>query len=215
MMTKKKPNFIFILADDLGYADLGCYGGREPVSPNLDRMAKEGLKFTNCYSNSPVCSPTRFALMTGRYQYHFRGAADEPLHGPNAIRSTHGLPPSQQTIPSVLKAQGYRTALVGKWHLGNEPHFEPLKSGYDEHFGLMSGGSTTSHIPPQTARKIFGTTVLPSKMRPILQINFRTVQSTSFSAVPKVKTRFSSACTIRLHIGPGKHARIGSLQKAW
>lgn len=140
MMTKKKPNFIFILADDLGYADLGCYGGREPVSPNLDRMAKEGLKFTNGYSNSPVCSPTRFALMTGRYQYHFRGAADEPLHGPNAIRSTHGLPPSQQTIPSVLKAQGYRTALVGKWHLGNEPHFGPLKSGYDEHFGLMSGG---------------------------------------------------------------------------
>lgn len=136
----KKPNIIFILADDLGYADLGCYGGREPISPNLDQMAKEGLKFINGYSNSPVCSPTRFALMTGRYQYHFRGAADEPLHGPNALLSTHGLPPSHQTLPSVLKKQGYATALIGKWHLGNEPHFGPLKSGYDEHFGLMSGG---------------------------------------------------------------------------
>lgn len=136
----KKPNVIFIVADDLGYADLGCYGGREPVSPNLDQMAKEGLKFINGYSNSPVCSPTRFALMTGRYQYHFRGAADEPLHGPNAQRSTHGLPPSHPTLPSILRECGYQTALVGKWHLGNEPHFGPQKSGYDEHFGLMSGG---------------------------------------------------------------------------
>jgi arylsulfatase A-like enzyme len=135
-----RPNVIFILADDLGYADLGCYGGREPVSPNLDRMAEEGLKFLNGYANSPVCSPTRFALMTGRYQYHFRGAADEPLHGPNALLSTHGLPPSHQTLPSALKKQGYRTALIGKWHLGSEPHFGPRKSGYDEHFGLMSGG---------------------------------------------------------------------------
>lgn len=136
----KKPNVIFILADDLGYADLGCYGGREPVSPHLDQMAKEGLKFINGYSNSPVCSPTRFALMTGRYQYHFRGAADEPLHGPNAQRSTHGLPPSHPTLPSILRENGYQTALIGKWHLGNEPHFGPQKSGYDEHYGLMSGG---------------------------------------------------------------------------
>jgi arylsulfatase A-like enzyme len=67
-------NFVFILADDLGYADLGCYGGREQVSPHLDRMAAEGIRFTQAYANSPVCSPTRFALMTGRYQYHLRGA---------------------------------------------------------------------------------------------------------------------------------------------
>ena len=72
-------NFIFIVADDLGYADLGCYGGREPVSPNLDRMAGEGLRFTQGYSNSPVCSPTRFAMITGRYQYQLRGAAEEPM----------------------------------------------------------------------------------------------------------------------------------------
>lgn len=136
----EQPNIIFILADDLGYADLGCYGGRAPVSPNIDKMASEGIRFTQGYANSPVCSPTRFALMTGRYQYHFRGATDEPLHGPNALRSTHGLPPSHPTLPSMLRDAGYCTALVGKWHLGNEPHFGPLKSGYDEHFGLMSGG---------------------------------------------------------------------------
>ena len=72
-------NFIFILADDLGYADLGCYGGRAPVSPNIDRMAAEGVRFTRGYANSAVCSPTRFALATGRYQYRIRGAAEEPI----------------------------------------------------------------------------------------------------------------------------------------
>src|SRR5687768_6311059 len=74
-----RPNFLFILADDLGYADLGCYGGREPCSPNLDRLATEGLLFTNGYANSSVCSPTRFALATGRWQHRLRGGADEPI----------------------------------------------------------------------------------------------------------------------------------------
>ncbi|HOB66774.1 sulfatase-like hydrolase/transferase [Ottowia sp.] len=133
-------NFVFILADDLGYADLGCYGGRAPVSPHIDRMAEQGMRFVNGYANSPVCSPTRFALITGRYQYRLRGAADEPLHGPNAALPTHGLPPSHPTLPSLLQAAGYKTALIGKWHLGAAPHFGPQLSGYDEHFGLMSGG---------------------------------------------------------------------------
>ncbi|MEN9775176.1 MAG: hypothetical protein RL322_2246 [Pseudomonadota bacterium] len=136
----RPPNFIFILADDLGYADLGCYGARADVSPNIDRMAREGLRFTQGYSNSPVCSPTRFALITGRYQYHLRGAADEPIHGRGPQRSLHGLPPAHPTMPSLLAAAGYRTALIGKWHLGFEPNYGPLMSGYHEHFGLMSGG---------------------------------------------------------------------------
>lgn len=140
-------NFIFILADDLGYADLGCYGGREQVSPNLDRMAEEGLRFTQGYSNSPVCSPTRFALMTGRYQYHLRGADEEPLTGRYRGSPDVGLPPAHPTLPSVLRAAGYRTALIGKWHLGYPPHFGPLKSGYDEHIGPLSGGvSYFSHL---------------------------------------------------------------------
>ena len=134
-------SFVFILADDLGHADLGCYGGRLPsVSPVLDRMASQGVRFTQGYANSPVCSPTRFALATGRWQYRLRGAADEPMTGQFVGDKVRGLPPGHPTLASRLKAAGYRTALVGKWHLGYAPHFGPLKSGYDEHFGPMGGG---------------------------------------------------------------------------
>ena len=136
-----KPSFVFILADDLGYADLGCYGGRSPCSPNLDRMASDGLRFTDGYSNSPVCSPTRFALATGRWQYRLRGAADEPIASRiGRGRPDLGLPASHPTLASLLRDAGYATALVGKWHLGFAPHFGPLKSGYQEFFGPMSGG---------------------------------------------------------------------------
>lgn len=135
-----QPNFVFILADDLGYADLGCYGARENVSPALDRMAAGGLRFTDGYANSPVCSPTRFALITGRYQYRLRGALDEPLGGAARGRADLGLPPEHPTLPSLLRDAGYATALSGKWHLGYPPHFGPLKSGYNEHFGPMGGG---------------------------------------------------------------------------
>jgi arylsulfatase A-like enzyme len=145
-MTQKthRPNFIFIVADDLGFADLGCYGGRDadfgPVSPVLDRLAAAGLKFTQGYSNSPVCSPTRFGLMTARYQYRLRGAAEEPINSKSKGSSTLGLPPEHPTLPSLLRGAGYRTALLGKWHLGYPPAFGPLKSGYEEFFGPMSGG---------------------------------------------------------------------------
>jgi len=144
MTANARPNLIFIVADDLGFADLGCYGGREaafgPVSPVLDGLAANGLKLTQGYSNSPVCSPTRFAMITGRWQYRLRGAADEPINSKSRGSSTLGLPPEHPTLPSLLKASGYRTALIGKWHLGYPPHFSPLKSGYDEFFGPMSGG---------------------------------------------------------------------------
>jgi arylsulfatase A-like enzyme len=135
-----RPNFVFILADDLGHADLGCYGGRSPCSPQLDRMATEGLSFTDAYANSPVCSPTRFALMTGRYQYRLRGGNDEPIASRHRGNPELGLPPEHPTLPSLLRDAGYVTALVGKWHLGFLPHFGPLKSGYGEFFGPMSGG---------------------------------------------------------------------------
>jgi arylsulfatase A-like enzyme len=135
-----RPNFVFILADDLGYADLGCYGGRTPCSPELDRLAADGLRFTDGYSNSPVCSPTRFALMTGRYQYRLRGGNDEPIASRHRGNAVLGLPADHPTLPSLLRDAGYTTALVGKWHLGFLPHFGPLKSGYREFFGPMSGG---------------------------------------------------------------------------
>jgi arylsulfatase A-like enzyme len=135
-----RPNIIYIVADDLGYADLGCYGSREPVSPVLDHLAANGLRLTQGYSNSPVCSPTRFALISGRYQYRFRGALDEPIASAARGSETLGMPPSHPTIPSLLKAAGYGTALFGKWHLGFAPHFGPQLSGYDEHFGPLAGG---------------------------------------------------------------------------
>jgi arylsulfatase A-like enzyme len=142
-----RPNIIFIVADDLGYADLGCYGGRgfdgtgrDSVSPNLDKLAAAGMKFTQGYSNSPVCSPTRFAMITARWQYRLRGALDEPIKSSSKGSTTLGLPPEQPTLPGMLRDAGYRTALIGKWHLGYPPHFGPLRSGYEEFFGPMSGG---------------------------------------------------------------------------
>ncbi|HEX7295549.1 MAG TPA: sulfatase-like hydrolase/transferase, partial [Pyrinomonadaceae bacterium] len=131
-----RPNFVFILADDLGYADLGCYGGRVSPSPNLDRMANEGLLFTNGYANSCVCSPSRFAIATGRYQHRLRGGFDEPI---GSVKPELGLPPGHPTMASLLRDAGYATALVGKWHLGSLPWFSPLKSGYDEFFGHRTG----------------------------------------------------------------------------
>ncbi len=135
-----RPNIIFIVADDLGFADLGCYGGRAPVSPTLDSLAAGGIKFSQGYSNSPVCSPTRFALMTARYQYRLRGAAEEPINSKARTSTVLGLPPDHPTLPSLLQSAGYRTALMGKWHLGYPPAFGPLRSGYNEFFGPMAGG---------------------------------------------------------------------------
>ena len=134
-----KPNFIFILADDLGYADLGCYGSRHPSTPVLDGLARSGLRFSDAYANSSLCSPTRFALITGRYQYRYRGAHDEPIAGHGRDSRVLGLSPHEPSLPSRLKGAGYRTALVGKWHLGYPPHFGPRASGYDEFFGSVGG----------------------------------------------------------------------------
>jgi arylsulfatase A-like enzyme len=139
-----KPNIIFIVSDDLGYADLGCYGGRQApfgdVSPHIDALAAGGLRFTEGYANAPVCSPTRFALMSLRYQYRLRGALEEPINSRSKGSTTLGLPPELPTLPSLLREAGYATTLIGKWHLGYPPSFGPLRSGYDEFFGIMAGG---------------------------------------------------------------------------
>ncbi|HJV10065.1 MAG TPA: sulfatase-like hydrolase/transferase, partial [Burkholderiales bacterium] len=111
MSGANKPSFVFILADDLGYADLGCYGGRSNCSPNLDRLAADGVRFTDGYANSPVCSPTRFALATGRWQYRLRGGADEPIASRLRGSEILGLPPGHPTLASLLRDAGYATAL--------------------------------------------------------------------------------------------------------
>ena len=134
-----KPNIVFIMADDLGYADVSCYGQRDYTTPNVDRLAIEGLRFTQGYANSAVCSATRTALATGRYQYRLPVGLEEPINA-SSPRNI-GLPPSHPTLPSLLKKAGYSTALVGKWHLGFLPDFSPLKSGYDQFFGIFGGAA--------------------------------------------------------------------------
>ncbi len=132
-----KPNIVFIMADDLGFADVSCYGRREYKTPNIDRLAAEGMKFMQAYANSSVCSATRTALITGRYQYRLPIGLEEPLGGPN--RGV-GLPPDHPTLASLLRKQGYGTTLVGKWHLGYLPKYGPLQSGYDHFWGFRGGG---------------------------------------------------------------------------
>jgi arylsulfatase A-like enzyme len=132
----QKPNILFILADDLGYADLSIYGQTDFQTPHLDQLARQGLRFTQAYANSAVCSASRFGLITGRYQYRLRGGLEEPIAGAS---DTVGLPPTHPTLPSLLKKEGYTTALFGKWHMGYLPTFGPLKSGYDVFFGNYGG----------------------------------------------------------------------------
>lgn len=152
---QRRPNFIFILADDLGYADLGCTGARDEngqpvdVTPQLDRLAGEGMLLTRGYANSAVCSPTRFALITGRWQYRLRGGAEEPLPSVTGDKVL-GLPPSHPTLPSLLRDEGYATSLVGKWHLGQPPACGPRLSGYEEFYGFHSGGADYfAHTDPR------------------------------------------------------------------
>jgi arylsulfatase A-like enzyme len=131
------PNIVFILADDLGYADVSCYGRRDFTTPNIDRLAAAGARFVQAYANSPVCTASRVALMTGRYQYRLPVGLEEPLR--STSERAVGLPPEHPTLPSILRQSGYRTALVGKWHLGRPPAFGPLRSGYQRFFGFHAG----------------------------------------------------------------------------
>jgi arylsulfatase A-like enzyme len=139
-----RPNILFILADDLGYGDLSCYGRPDYQTPHLDHLAKQGVRFVNAYSASPVCTPTRCAFITGRYPARTRVGLEEPLteKGDLGERAKFlGLPPEHPTVASLLKQSGYQTALIGKWHLGYLPNFGPMQSGFDEFFGIMSGAA--------------------------------------------------------------------------
>ena len=135
----RTPNIVMIVADDLGYADLSCFGQTDFATPHLDGLAARGVRFTQAYANAPLCTNTRVALITGRYQYRFTLGLTEPLRHPMRHRPDMGLPPEHPTLPQLLRDAGYATALVGKWHLGALPKFGPLKSGYEFFYGVMGG----------------------------------------------------------------------------
>ena len=139
------PNFVLILADDLGYGDIGCYGNAKNKTPHLDRLAREGIRFTDFHANGPMCSPTRAALLTGQYQSRFGKVFEGPL---SAKTDTHvGLPPQVTTLPEMLKSAGYATGMFGKWHLGYQAPHLPTHHGFDEFRGLLTGdGDHHSHI---------------------------------------------------------------------
>jgi arylsulfatase A-like enzyme len=133
-----RPHIIWIMADDMGYADTGITGQRGFKTPNIDRLAHEGLFLRQSYANSAVCSATRTGLITGRYQYRIPIGLEEPLGTGN---EKVGLPASHPTLPSLLRAAGYHTSLVGKWHLGISQDFGPLKSGYESFYGVHFGAA--------------------------------------------------------------------------
>jgi len=133
--SPRQPNVVFIIMDDLGYGDIGSYGVKDARTPNLDRLAREGVRLTNAYSNGANCSPTRSALISGRYQQ--RVGIERPLDTTNDL--DRGLPVTGASLPALLKKNGYATGLVGKWHLGFKPEFGPNAHGFDEFFGLLSG----------------------------------------------------------------------------
>jgi arylsulfatase A-like enzyme len=140
-----QPNIVFIMADDLGYGDLGCYGNTINKTPNIDALAASGLRFTDFHSSGPMCSPTRAGTLTGLYQQRFGAKFDGAISGVNDHDS--GLPLAAVTIAEVLKKNGYATGCFGKWHLGFKPAYFPTKQGFDEFRGLGSGdGDFFTHV---------------------------------------------------------------------
>jgi len=154
LQNKPRPNIVLIMADDLGYGDVGCYGCGDIRTPVIDGLAADGVRFTTFYSNAPECTPTRTALLTGRYQHRVGGLEcalgignvgryDDAIR----LRRTNdmGLPVEETSIARMLKDTGYATAISGKWHLGYEPKFFPLKHGFDSWFGPVGGSADYFH----------------------------------------------------------------------
>lgn len=136
----QRPNIIYIMSDDMGYGDLSCYGQKKFSTPNLDKLAAQGMKFTHAYSAGALCTPTRTAFFTGRYPQRTPVGLMEPLV-PRKRDSAYGLTADYPSVATLMKAAGYQTALIGKWHLGWLPEHDPLKNGFDYFYGFRSGAA--------------------------------------------------------------------------
>lgn len=137
----ERPNIVLIFTDDQGYGDIGCFGAKDLATPHLDALAREGRRFTNFHVAQAVCTASRAALLTGCYPNRLG------LHGALGPKSRVGLNPDETTLAELLKARGYATALVGKWHLGDAPAFLPTRQGFDEYFGLPYSNDMWPHHP--------------------------------------------------------------------
>ena len=140
----ERPNFVVLLCDNLGYGDVGCYGARLHRTPNLDRMAEEGMRLTSFYVTSGVCTPSRASLMTGCYPRRVNMHVSSGGHSVLRPLDSKGLHPDEITIAEVLKEQGYATACIGKWHLGDQPPFLPTRQGFDYYFGIPYSDDMTA-----------------------------------------------------------------------
>jgi arylsulfatase A-like enzyme len=147
----RPPNIVLIVGDDMGYADIGVHGSRDIPTPNIDALAKAGIRFTDAYVTGPHCSPTRAGLLTGRYQQRFGHEANAGAGaGPDA-----GLPTSETTMADRLKAAGYHTALFGKWHLGTTERLHPMSRGFDEYYGFLGGDHSYFESSPNGRNPLY------------------------------------------------------------
>jgi arylsulfatase A-like enzyme len=146
------PNVIIIYADDMGYGDLGCYGCKDIATPNVDQLAAEGVRFTDGYVSAPQCAPSRAGLLSGKYQNRL----GFEYNTPGRLKFSHGFPRNEKTLGDLMKARGYRTGIIGKWHMGAGADLHPNRRGFDEFFGTLFGHS--NFIPPYNAfsRKLKG-----------------------------------------------------------
>ena len=220
LAQSRRPNILFILADDLGYGDLSSFGRPDYTTPNLDRLAAQGIRFTNAYSASPVCTPTRCAFITGRYPARTPVGLEEPLAWKRNLGDridVTGLSPDHPTIASLLKKNGYATSLVGKWHLGYLPNFGPIQSGFEEFFGIMSGA-----VDYFTYKDAFGELDLFEAKVPVQRMGYLTDMLTE-RALQVISRRHTRPFYLSLHYtaphwpweGPKDRAASATLKEGY